>query len=393
MAEIRYAGIIAEHNLPMNLMEHLPRAIMAANVDSSIAKKVKCSRTKVTAIIKNVIGSSRLDSIIKLLNSTQFSLIIDESTDRTQIKHLCLLVRLSIENKIKDIFLTLIEVDNADATSLFNHIIGFFKTHNIDYKKNLIGFGGDGANVIMGVNHSVSKLLKDECPNIFILKCICHSFHLCASYACKELPSAVEDLICDIYNFIQKSPKRISQFQSLQKIYDFKPHKILHPCQTRWLSLLPAVSRIREQYEVLKHFFRDKACDREDKSLAAASISMHLNNPETLLYLNFLEFVLPFFNDLNKLLQSEKPKVHLLYKEISTITRTLLSNYMKASHLDGNVLSRVEYLNPRQYLPLEEMYFGSSFLMSVKKENIYSDFIPKESGRYSRDLISKKAVF
>lgn len=33
-------------------------------------------------------------------------------------------------------------------------------------------------------------------------------------------------------------------------------------------------------------------------------------------------------------------------------------------------MSRVEYLNPRQYLPLEEMYFGASFLLYVQKEKI-----------------------
>jgi len=37
----------------------------------------------------------------------------------------------------------------------------------------------------------------------------------------------------------------------------YKIHKILHPAQTRWLSVESVVVRIFEQYEVLKLFFID----------------------------------------------------------------------------------------------------------------------------------------
>lgn len=96
IAEIRYAGLIAEHNLAMNLMEHLPNLIKVSHPDSDIAKHVKCKRTKVTAIIKNVIGAECTQNIMEILRETHFSLIIDESTDKTQVKHLCLLARFSI---------------------------------------------------------------------------------------------------------------------------------------------------------------------------------------------------------------------------------------------------------------------------------------------------------
>lgn len=188
---------------------------------------------------------------------------------------------------------------------------------------------------MMGVNHSVSKLLKDDCPDLFIMKCICHSFHLVSSYACAELPSYSEDLVTDVYNYIQKSPKRICKFKELQCFLGYEPHKILHPCQTRWLSLLPAIKRVREQFETLKLFFVDevKSFDKTNKSCASHNILSMLNNPEIYLYFCFLEYVLPFFNDLNRLFQSEKPKVQTLYKDIEDITRALLSNFMDNSYV------------------------------------------------------------
>ena len=104
----------------------------------------------------------------------------------------------------------------------------FFTEANIPYKKNLIGFAAHGANVMMGKNNSLSTLLKEEIPSLFVMKCICHSFHLCSSYACQKLPRSVED----VYSYFQ-SPKQSSMLKEFQEFVNIKPHKILHVCQTR----------------------------------------------------------------------------------------------------------------------------------------------------------------
>lgn len=82
---------------------------------------------------------------------------------------------------VKDRFLTLLPMADATATTIYTSIKNIFVIHDIPYKQNLIGLTSDGANVVVGTNHSVSKLLKDDIPNLFTLKCICHSFALCAS--------------------------------------------------------------------------------------------------------------------------------------------------------------------------------------------------------------------
>ena len=59
----------------------------------------------------------------------------------------------------------------------------------------MIGFGADGANSMLGARNSLSTLLKKDMPTLFVMKCICHSFALCASYACGILSKDVEDLV------------------------------------------------------------------------------------------------------------------------------------------------------------------------------------------------------
>lgn len=97
-ADLHLAAFISEHNLSFNLLEHLPSLLSKVCPDSEIAKKIKCSRTKCSCIIKNVIGKKNEEEICEILKQNKFSLIIDESTDRSCTKHLCLVCRYRHNN-------------------------------------------------------------------------------------------------------------------------------------------------------------------------------------------------------------------------------------------------------------------------------------------------------
>lgn len=115
--EIRLAAFVAEHNLPMSIMTHLPQLIKSVCSDSDIAKHIACSRTKTTAILKKVIGETSKEELINSLKTQKFSLIVDESTDRGCTEHLCLLARLIHGSKANDIFLGLVPVQEGSAQS------------------------------------------------------------------------------------------------------------------------------------------------------------------------------------------------------------------------------------------------------------------------------------
>ena len=88
------------------------------------------------------------------------------------------------------------------------------------------------------------------------MHCICHSAHLCASHACEKLPHTAEELLCDVYNYFSYSAKRQGVFKAIQSFAEVEPHKLLRPCQTRWLSLRACVSRVIEQRDVLILYFQ-----------------------------------------------------------------------------------------------------------------------------------------
>ncbi|GBP33760.1 Target of rapamycin complex subunit lst8 [Eumeta japonica] len=265
-AEVKLTGFLVEHNLAFKTVDHLTELLKSIFPDSKIAQQITLKRTKATAIATAVIGETEKEVLAFKLKRSKFSAISDESTDISTQKSSCIVLRFYDENskQIVSKFWELSKIfdssnpdlanEGATGKNLFNALIKSFQDANIPLT-NLIGFAADGCSVMMGENNSVSSRLKEHCPGIIIIKCVCHSAHLCASAACKELPRRCEDLAREIYSFFKSSSKRQCQFAEFQEFLNLKPHKMLHPSQTRWLSLVAVVERIPEQWDALKLFF------------------------------------------------------------------------------------------------------------------------------------------
>ena len=102
------------------------------------------------------------------------------------------------------------------------------------------------------------KKLEEDVPSHLLIRCICHSLQLAVSHASAELlPRNLEFQIAETYRWFALSAVRQQFYQNLyQTMNDGKsPLKIPNNCQTRWLSIEPAVGRILEQWLELKTHF------------------------------------------------------------------------------------------------------------------------------------------
>ncbi|KAG5858239.1 hypothetical protein JTB14_018857 [Gonioctena quinquepunctata] len=111
-----------------------------------------------------------------------------------------------------------------------------------------------------------------------------------------------------------------------------------------------------------------------DRLLSAQSILSKALEPTTELYLEFLKFALPIFTDLNKEMQSETPKLYLLYDKILTAYTTILEWFVQTKYLDlteqekhdaQNILDaketkilNLDFFSEKKHLPLQHIYFG-----------------------------------
>ncbi|XP_046608736.1 uncharacterized protein LOC124299522 [Neodiprion virginianus] len=265
-----------EHNLPFLLMDHLPKLVASACPDSKIAKAIKCCRTKAMNLTKDVIAKEQISVISENLKNCVFSIIIDETTDINTEKSLAIVVRFYDNDKCKDRFLGLIKVQSRTANDIFTAICNFFKEKNIPVT-NMIGLAADNASVMMGNINGVQARFKAIIPHLFILGCVCHSFHLCSSAAAKKLPRSLEDLIRAVYSYFSHSSNRSGRLQEFQIFVELKPRKLLHPSATRWLSIQAAVDRVLQNWEALILFFTHECF--EDDLPATQTILNQLKNP------------------------------------------------------------------------------------------------------------------
>lgn len=379
VAEIKLCGFLVEHNIAFNVMDHLTDLLKDILSDPDTAKALALKRTKATAIVKNVIGSSYKEELANKLKETKFSVLCDESTDVGSVKSSCVVVRFHDKNAgvVECKFWELYDVYNAKdpgsvqegatGKNLFEGLMATFDKYNIPVA-NIIGFGSDGCNVMMGVNNSVASRFRQQCPGIFIMKCVCHSAHLCASEACKSLPRRCEDLAREIFNHFKCSSKRQSELVQFQAFLDLKPHKILHPSQTRWLSLVAVVSRLLEQWDALKMYFTDIWLS--EKLVSAELIFNSLHNPFMKAYYLFLEWILPKFTTFNTYFQSDKPVITVLHEKVCTLYKEILFAFMERDYVVKSDLETVDPSREDKYLRVNEMYLGVGVLRQLDQISV-----------------------
>lgn len=181
-------------------------------------------------------------------------------------------------------------------------------------------------------------------------------------YACQKLPRFVKDLTRDVHNYFSFSPKRVAEFTQFQNFCNVKIHKILHPSQTRWLSLHPDVARILEQYGPLQLFFT-----------GSRNYFEKIKRSDYKSIFTIFRFHFTFFTNLNKEMQSESPKLHLLYRNISNNLKSIFHYYINRKYLLKTPLEDVDYENPRNYLPIEHVYFGATGTKSLSENKLSAE--------------------
>lgn len=358
--EIQICAFLSENHLPISLCEPLLDLLKAMFPDQISLKKVKLGKQRASNIIRQVFGKHFCTELSTTLSECLFSVIIDETTDRSTIKQMSVIVQYFHDGKFQHSFLDLIEVNDSSANGLFNALRECFVSKNIPLA-NIVGFCSDTTNVMMGSKHSVTTLLKSVLPHVIIIKCSCHMIHLSASNACLKLPRYIEDLCRNTFSHFSLSSKRQHALREFQKFVDVEPHKILAPGQTRWLSLQACVQRLLEQWNALELYFTELAFS--DPTQVNDMIVDAFNNKLTCVYLEFLDYNLGKLNSFNTLFQSESPNFFNLKTETCKLIRSLCSDIMNVTFVKN---AEMPFLNPAHpmfssaLLPVESTYVGVS---------------------------------
>lgn len=122
---------VSEHNIAFRKADHLVQLVKEISKEPRVIEKISCNRTKPTKIFANVIGATGFEQTVSRLQTQNFSLILDKSTDKSSVKHLALVVRMFDKKSfsVTDQFLDLIQISDATTLSVFNAVISFFEKY------------------------------------------------------------------------------------------------------------------------------------------------------------------------------------------------------------------------------------------------------------------------
>lgn len=130
--EIKYSVITACHCSVRSVKYQTE--LFAEYGKGSVLENVKLHRTKCMCLIKNVVSAALFEELLDDLRDARYSLLIDESTDVSVTKHLCICVKYysKREQTILTAFLGLIPVASTTGQSLFDAVCDFLKSNNIN---------------------------------------------------------------------------------------------------------------------------------------------------------------------------------------------------------------------------------------------------------------------
>lgn len=348
---------IAEHTAFL-AADHLSEGCKKVFHDSNATKNMKLHRTKCKNIVVNVLAPHFVESLQQDIGEARYSIIIDESTDISVMKLLGVVVRYFSKQlqKIVCTYLGLIELEDGTASSIVCAIKKMLENVKLDPKK-LIGVGVDNATVNTGLNKGVCQLLKEELglPHLIMVRCVCHSIQLAVSHAVGEtLPRNIDHMVRETYNWFGHSSKRQMLYKTLyETLNDGKcPLQIPRVCDTRWISLEPAVTRILAQWEELRMHFN--IARSSEKCYSAEMLFNMYSDPINKLYMLFLRPLLQDIQRTVKAFQGENTDPTKLLSDLSNLVTSVSNKVLiPTARIDPLTSDICPYVDRRAYLGYE----------------------------------------
>ena len=123
---------------------------------------------------------------------------------------------------------------------------------------NCMSFGADNAMVMQGLKEGTAGYINKKNSAVYVLGCPCHLIHLAAEKAAAQLPVPIEELLVDVFFYLDKSSKRKQGLKEFQDLCGVEMRKIVKHVSTRWLSLEKCIGRLLQQWPALLQYFESE---------------------------------------------------------------------------------------------------------------------------------------
>ena len=117
----------------------------------------------------------------------------------------------------------------------------------------LLSLSSDGPNVNKSIKQSINNKLEEHFKRQLVGtgSCQIHIAHNSFRRGIEDYGEAIENLCIDLFYFFKLSASRREDYLAIQQKLDLDEIVFLRHVESRWLSLLPAVERVKSQLPAL----------------------------------------------------------------------------------------------------------------------------------------------
>ena len=117
-----------------------------------------------------------------------------------------------------------------------------------------------------------------------------------------------EEFEIDVFSFFKHRTGLWEEYEEVQSLLEVEEHKILRFVSMRWLSMLPVVKRLLEQWEALSHFLKNLKTNHPKvaKQERVKRILYHLEGQDAYIKMLSLKSALPLLGGFEKKLSSNR---------------------------------------------------------------------------------------
>ena len=346
-AEILWTLKVAASGFSFASCDNLSQEFKVMFPDSKIADSFKLGHAKVAYEISHGLGPYFHDEILRDIkdNKSFFTLSFDEATNHAGNKQMDIHVRYWSENKelpflVQNFFLRTFIVGHAAADIMKEKILCCIKDSKLDLGHWLM-LGSDGPNVNKKLISDIDSYLRQTGYKALVNvgTCNLHIMHNSFGHGLQKASEwKIEEFFDGVFKFFHKYPARKEDFRNVQKLLEVKEVVFLRYVSNRWLSLVPVIERIIDQWDSLKEYFLKTLPSKQGhyrtKSFHFSIINDTLKDPMSLPRLHFLKSVGDVYEKFQKIMQSEGPLIHIIYDELQTLCLCLLRSAIKPALLD-----------------------------------------------------------
>jgi len=299
-------------------------------------KKFTCARTKAESIVLNVLAPFAMQQICKEIENINFATIMIDTSNHKNLKIVPILIRYFKPNSgIQIKVFEVINLKGETANILSTYIIESLKKHKLSDK--IVAFSGDNCNTNFGgvlrkgSNNVFSILNNNLKTNIFGVGCAAHILHNAMQSSADVLPIDVEIIVNKIFQFFHIYTVRVEHLKEFCEYTNVEYKNILGSVKTRWISLLPSITRIIDIYPGLKSYF-------EKQEKCPTILKSFFNDPMSIVWFHFLQSQLKVVCNTVTKIEGDKISACEVAEELEILVGKI-KNRKNLNFLTTNILS------------------------------------------------------